>query len=131
MTFKEYEALNGKLDEVEFDELHPLVAFNIEGYIASIIPKWKVRDSLEEYDLDNLNYILKLQIDFISQSGGINAMMGKSDFDIKSVATSGITMQLGTSANIQYHDGIPVAPLVSSLLIKELRKKGYMNLAVW
>lgn len=131
MTFEEYKALNGNLDEAEFNELEPLVAFNIEGYIAYIIPKWKVKDSLEEYNLDNLGYILRMQIDFISSCGGINAMMGKSDFDIRSVATSGITMQMGTSSNVRYHDGVPLAPIVSSLLVKELRKKGYMSLAVW
>lgn len=131
MTFEEYKALNGVLEEAEFNELQPLVAFNIEGYITGMIPKWNVRNSLEEYDLDNLEYILKLQIEFISLNGGIKALMGRSDFDIKSVTTSGISMQLGNISRIQYYDGVPIAPIVSSLLIKELRKKGYMSLAVW
>lgn len=131
MTYDEYVKMNGKLQEAEFNELLPFIVANIESLIAEYVPKWRLEDDLESYDLDNINYILRMQIDFIASSGGINALMGKSDFDITSVTTSGITMQIGSSSQITYHEGVPISPLVRSILVKELRKKGYLQYAVW
>lgn len=131
MTYDEYVKQNGKLDEAEFNELLPFIVSTIDGYISNTIPRWYVEDSLEEYDLDNLDFILKLQIDFIASCGGINALMGRSDFDIKSVVTSGLSMQIGDTKLIKYQDGVPIAPIVESLLIKELRKKDLLRVTVW
>lgn len=131
MTYEEYVNQNGKLSEAEFNELLPFVLLVIEGYIADIIPKWYVRDSIDDYNLDNLNVILKLQIDFISSCGGLNALMGRSDFDIKSITTSGLAMQVGDSKFVKYHDGVPISPIVESILVKELRKKDFLRFAVW
>lgn len=131
MTYDEYVKQNGKLDQAEFNELLPFIISVIDGYIASVIPKWNVRDNLEDYGLNNLDFILKQQIDFIASCGGTNALMGRSDFDIKSVTTSGLSMQIGDSSFIKYHDGVPIAPIVESTLIKELRKKDLIRFAVW
>ncbi|MFR7593023.1 MAG: hypothetical protein ACLUVC_16545 [Longibaculum sp.] len=131
MTYDEYVKQNGKLDEAEFNELLPFVISVIDGYIADIIPKWNVRNSVDDYGLNNLDFVFKLQIDFIASCGGINALMGRSDFDIKSVVTSGISMQIGDARPIKYHDGVPISPIVESLLIKELRKKDLLKVAVW
>lgn len=131
MTYDEYVKQNGKLDQAEFNELLPFIISVIDGYIADIIPKWNVRNSIDDYGLNNLGFILKLQIDFIASCGGVNALMGRSDFDIKSVATSGLTMQIGDSEMIKYHNGVPIAPMVESILIKELRKKNLMRFVIW
>lgn len=131
MTYEEYVKQNGKSDEAEFNEILPFVILVIDGYIADIVPKWNAADNIEDYGFDNLDFILKMQIDFIASCGGLNALMGRSDFDIKSVTTSGLSMQIGDSTFIKYHDGVPIAPIVESLLIKELRKKDLIRFAVW
>lgn len=131
MTYDKYVEMGGRLGEIEFNELLPLVELHLDGYISNFIPKWIVKENIYEYELDNLDYILRLQLEFISSNGGVNVYMGRSDLDIKSVTTSGLTMQVGNSEQLHYYDGVPIAPIVSSLLVKELRKKGYMNLSIW
>lgn len=131
MTYQEYVDLGGKLSEEEFNELLPFIVMAIDSCITNLVPAWKIESSLEEYNLSNIDYLIRFQIDFISSCGGINAVMGRSDFDIKSVTTSGLQMQLGDTKHIEFYDGIPIAPLVKSHLVKELRKQGYLELGIW
>lgn len=131
MTYQEYVDLGGKLSEAEFNELLPFCIMAIEGCIANLVPHWKMENSLEDYHISNLDYILFIQINFISSCGGMNVINGRSDFDITSVSTSGIQMRLRNGNHIEFYDGIPIAPLIKSQLVKGLRKQGYLELGVW
>lgn len=130
MTYQEYSQLGGKVTKEEFDELLPFILIVIDNYIINLVPKWKIENSLEEYHLSNLDYLIRIQIDFIASCGGINAIMARNDFDIKSVTTSGIQMQIGGNQRIEFVDGVPISPMLKTQLIKELRKQGYLELFV-
>lgn len=123
LDYEEYQLLGGVLEEVEFKELEPKIVTLFDSYISESIPFWKIKN-IDEYGMDLSKAIVE-QVDFIGQNGGLQALQGKSDFNIKSVNTSGFSYSIGTS-RIDFFHNIPLSPLAISNLVKEMRKSGLL-----
>ncbi len=121
MTYDEYDQLGGRFEEKEFKEIYPYAKATMEGYIMDHIPYWRVKP-LDEYGFD-YKKILLYEIDFLLSCGGINACLGKSDFNFNSVSTSGFSYSVD-GTNMEYYMGIPLSPLFKSKLDHALLQTG-------
>ena len=125
MTFDEYQAQGGQLEESDFDALLPKVTTLFLALIAQRIPYWKTKSSLDDYGLD-LDAAMTLEIDHINNTGGADVFNGASDLVFKSATTSGFSYKVDTSKQMDYY-GIPLNPLAMQLLETALLKAGYGN----
>lgn len=123
MTYEDYVRLDGKVSEgVFFSLIEPVCDF-LQSYIETYVFSSRLCDQLEDYG--SFEKAIVYQIDYISENGGIRVFYGSSDTDVESVTTSGYTYKVGN--NVIKHNGIPLSPLSKSLIMKELRKKGYLK----
>ena len=76
MTYDDYTDNGGVLLEEDYSELYPKVVDLIKCIIADKVPFWKQKDNLDDYGLD-LNKIITLEIDFVSNNGGVDSFNGK------------------------------------------------------
>lgn len=123
MNYEAYKKLEGQMSEADFVSLIGSVSDFLQSYVESFVKSSELRDHLTDYgDFDKA---IVYQLDYINENGGIRVFYGSSDTDVESVTSSGYTYKVGDSV-IKY-DGIPVSPLAKSLIMKELRKKGYLK----
>lgn len=120
----------GELTEKEFDKYLPKAKNVIFQYINYLVPFYKTKDTLEEYDL-NLDMAICYMIDFMDETGGTSIVNGSSDLDITSVQTDGFTFgsprsTSTTESEIPSFNGIYVAPMADSWIINQLKRKGLM-----
>ena len=120
----------GELRKEEFDKLLPKAKLLIKSFIDDLVRTDHLQKKLDDYgDFDEA---LCLELDYLDQNGGIAAINGSSDLDLRQVQSSGYTFQVGTDASANYDDrsykGIPFSPLARSQVITELRKKGLLSL---
>lgn len=124
ITYQDYNEHGGTLSQIEFEELEPKVVILFDNYVSENIPHWKILDSLDQYGMD-LTKILVEQIDFIAVNGGLSALFGRSDFNIKNVKTSAFSFDVENMKIDLFHN-IPLSPIALPMLIKEMRKKGLL-----
>ena len=117
------------MDEDEFDILVLNVTLFLETYCESFISQFKLKDNFEDYGLDIDEAIIQ-QLHFANENGGLSFFDGNNDVRVKSVSTSGFSYSYGKS-DIKTYKGIPIAPMTSFLIEKELRKKGYLGRCVY
>lgn len=123
MTYEEYKSLGGRFNEDQFQEIYPYAVATIEGYITGKVPFWRIKSSLEDYGFDQIDEILMYEIDFLLSSGGINACLGKSDFNFNSVSTSGFSYSID-GGQLEFYKGIPLSPIAVSKLDHALLATG-------
>ena len=118
------EVYKGMLGQTEFDLLLPKAEDVIKMFIDDRVRTDQLKDTLNAYgDLDKA---ICFEIDYIDQNGGIAALNGASDLDIKQVQTSGYSFQVGSGG--QSYKGIPFSPLAKSAIMTELRRNGLLSL---
>ena len=117
------------MDEDEFDILVLNVTLFLETYCELFISQFKLKDNFEDYGLD-LDEAIIQQLHFANENGGLSFFDGNNDVMVKSVSTSGFSYSYGKS-DIKTYKGIPIAPMTSFLVEKELRKKGYLGRCVY
>lgn len=123
MDHDKYRELGGKMSEETFSLLYPSVYCFVQNFVESFIASWDLKDNLEDYG--NFDKALMHQLDFIDSIGGIGAMNGVSDLDIKSAETEGFKYEI--NAQTERFEGIPLSPLAKQLVLRELRKNGYLS----
>lgn len=124
VTFEYYKnTFEGNLSEVEFKELEPGVCRLIDSYIKSNVPIWRVK-RLVDYEID-FNDVICIQIDFIAESGGKQALNGKSDFSVSSVSTKGFSYAM-SSKQIPMFNNVPLSPIMLTNLRFLLRQAGLL-----
>ena len=129
MTYDDYTDNGGVLLEEDYSELYPKVVDLIKCIIADKVPFWKQKDNLDDYGLD-LNKIITLEIDFVSNNGGVDSFNGKSDLVFTSASTSGFSYEVDNSRLMDYHS-VPMDPMVMSLIDSQLLRSGLGGMCVW
>lgn len=129
MTYDDYTDNGGVLLEEDYSELYPKVVDLIKCIIADKVPFWKQKDNLDDYGLD-LNKIITLEIDFVSNNGGVDSFNGKSDLVFTSASTSGFSYEVDSSRLMDYH-GVPIDPMAMSMLDNQLLRSGLGGMCVW
>lgn len=129
MTYDDYTDNGGVLLEEDYSELYPKVVDLIKCIIADKVPFWKQKDNLDDYGLD-LNKIITLEIDFVSNNGGVDSFNGKSDLVFTSASTSGFSYEVDNSRLMDYH-GVPIDPMAMSLIDSQLLCSGLGGMCVW
>ena len=129
MNYKDYTESGGVLSSAEFSRLYPKVVTLFERIIADKVPYWTQKSSLDNYGLD-INKAIALQIDFVSENGGVDSFVGKSDLMFRSATTSGFSYEVNTDKMSDYY-GIPVDPLALKILESQLLRHGYGAMPVW
>lgn len=120
----------GELPEEEFNKYLPKAKNVIFQYINYLVPFYKIKDTLEEYEL-NLDMAICYMIDFMDETGGTSIVNGSSDLDITNVQTDGFTFGTPRStttaeSEIPSFNGIYVAPMTDSWIRNQLKRKGLM-----
>ena len=123
MTYEDYVRLNGKVSEADFTSLIDPVCDFLQSYIETYVLSSLICNQLEDYG--NFEKAIVYQIDYLNENGGIRVFYGSSDTDIESVTTSGYTYKVGD--NVIKHNGVPLSPLSKALIMKELRRNGYLK----
>ncbi len=129
MNYQYYvDTYKGELDKPEFDRLISKVEMLVKAYVDSLLRIEQIKDTLNEYG--NFNDALCLEVDYLQQNGGVNALNGSSDLDIKQVQTSGYTFQIGSDLDEDERsfNGIPFSPLAKSMILTKLRKQGLLSM---
>lgn len=117
----------GELKEAEYDRLMPGVKILLKTFIDSLLRVEQLKNKLEDYG--NFDDAICLEIDYLNQNGGIAAINGSSDFDLKQVQSSGYTFQVDVNGSGERtFNGIPFSPLARSMIITELRKQGMLSM---
>lgn len=124
MDYATYQALNGALDSVEFDAIAPKVEILFDALLATMLPYWQLAN-LVNYEI-SYDELYVLEIDYIASVGGESALNGESDLNIKEVTTAAFKVSRGGS-NVSNFNGIPLHPLLITLLKKKLRENGLLN----
>lgn len=118
----------GTVSEAIFNELEPKVCDIISIYIMSIIPSDRVKDTLDDYEID-LKKDICYQIDYINEQGKdiLNGSQAKNR--LKSVKNAAFTYEydLSETDNVESVNGIPISPFASIHIRTELNKQGYFN----
>lgn len=131
MEYEYYrDTYQGQLTKAEFDQLLPKVKMLLKTFIDDLIRTEHLRKSLDDYgDFDDA---LCLELDYLAQNGGIVAINGSSDLDLKQVQSSGYTFQIGADTSVSHDErsykGIPFSPLARAQIITILRQKGLLSL---
>lgn len=129
MTYDDYTDNGGVLLEEDYSELYPKVVDLIKCIIADKVPFWEQKDNLDDYGLD-LNKVITLEIDFVSNNGGVDSFNGKSDLVFTSASTSGFSYEVDNSRLMDYH-GVPIDPMAMSLIDNQLLRSGLGGMCVW
>lgn len=122
ITYEQYKAAGGTLGEIEFNQLVKGVCRLIDSFIHSLIPYWRIKP-LSEYGID-FSEAIAMQIDFIADNGGRDALNGKSDFNIASASTKNFNYTIKNTPVM--FNNIPLSPLLPSIIKDLLRYKGLM-----
>lgn len=123
MNFQKYSELGGAMSEDEFSSLYPAICVFLQSYVESYIASWNIKESFEDYG--NFEDAVFYQMEFIESIGGTSVMNGMSDLDIKSADAKGFKYEI--QSHVDRYNGIPVSPLAKQLMLKELRKNGYLS----
>lgn len=123
MTYEMYKSLGGNVSEEEFSSLVTPVYDFLQSYVESYVSLFDLRKNINDYG--DFDMAIVYQIDFTHENGGTRVFNGNSDTDVESVTSSGYTYKVGN--NLTRHNGIPISPLTKSLIMKELRKNGYLK----
>lgn len=128
LSFDDYVVLGGTIqDQEEFENLEPHVVDMIDAYIKESIPFWRVRP-IEEYGL-YLKKAILLQIDYVSEHGGLDVFYGNSDINLSEAKTSGFSYKI-ENKGLTYHD-IPWSTLAKQELDYQLLSSGLKGVAIW
>lgn len=114
----------GILPQIEFEALQNKVVDFLKSYVDDKLTSDRVQDSLENYG--DMQKAICYEIDYIAQNGGVNALNGSSDLDLKQVQSSGYTFQVDNAGNV--YKGVPLSPLSETLIMNELKKNGYLSM---
>ena len=118
----------GTLRETEFKKLLTKAELLVKSFIDERLKATQLKADLSDYgDFDEA---LCLEIDYLDQNGGVAALNGSSDLDLKQVQSSGYTFQVDTGASSEErsYKGIPFSPLAKTMILTELRKRGLLSL---
>lgn len=126
ITYEEYTQLGGVLTEQEFNANISMTVDSLEQVISNNVPFFRLEDSIEDYELTKLNDIIKYQIDYVVKN--IDYINGSVEV-VDNMKVEGLSISYD-KANVNIVNGIPVSPVANSMLINELRKKGYMSMAL-
>lgn len=135
MDYEFYEnTYKGLLTEEEFNKYLPRVEDVIFQYINYIVPFYKTKNTLDEYDLD-LNMAICYMIDFMDETGGTGIVNGSCDLDVTSVQTDGFTFGSPRStttseSSVPSFNGVYIAPIADSWIRNQLLKKGLMQCSI-
>lgn len=127
ISFDEYKENGGTNFEEVFNDLEPIAIKVIDSYIKSKVPFWKALP-INDYDFD-LSEVITLEIDYLNEHGGLEALNGNSDLNLSSVSTSGFSYSMQNTS--QTFEGVPLSGIAKSKLDFILLSNGLSGVALW
>lgn len=125
MDYQYYkEDYEGSISEAEFCKLYPKVRDILKMYVDDIVRTDHLKQNLDDYG--NFDRAICFELDYLDQNGGVAAVNGSSDLDLKQFESSGYKFQIG--ANGHSYKGVPFSPLAESSIRVELKKNGYLSM---
>lgn len=125
MDYQYYkEEYEGSISEAEYARLYPKVRNVLKMYVDDIVRTDQLKQKLDDYG--NFDKAICLELDYLDQNGGVAAINGSSDLDLKQFESSGYKFQVGTGGHA--YKGIPLSPMAESIIMTELKKNGYLRM---